>query len=245
MDNNYLVTKANLLINSRYDLSVNEQRLILMLASLVQPTDEDFKEYDIRVEDFIKLLDLEGKNSYTALPKITKELMSKVLEIKTNEFILQMNWLSSCKYMIGTGRVIMKFSPDLKPYLLQLKEYFTTYKLENILKMRSKYSIRLYEILKSHAFKKRCTLTIDELRFMLKAESYTINYNFRTRILDPAIAEINQYTDLFVTDNPIKEGKKYTKIEFTIESSAAMEAKLYRSYDQQADDSDLKYYEKK
>ncbi|MCB2362164.1 replication initiation protein [Clostridium estertheticum] len=46
MDKNYIVTKSNSLINCNYDLSVQEQKIILTLASMVQPQDTEFKEYD-------------------------------------------------------------------------------------------------------------------------------------------------------------------------------------------------------
>jgi len=242
MDENFIVTKANVLINSRYELSVNEQRLILVLASLVQPEDKDFKSYEITVEEFTNLLGIRGENTYSRLKNITRDLMTKVIEIEDENRLVQLSWLSSCSYEYRSGKVELEFSKYLKPYMLQLKEYFTTYKLSNILNMQTKYGIRLYEIMKSHAYKKSCILTIDEMRFMLKAEHYTMWGNFNQRVLDPAKNEINKYTDLFISYEPIKEGRKYTKVEFTIKSAAAMEAQLYRTFE---DDSDLKYYEKK
>lgn len=83
MNKEYLVTKSNYFImNSSYDLSLEEQRLILTLASMVQPDDEEFKPYIFRINDFMKLLDVDTKTKYCEIPKITKELMKKVFEIK-------------------------------------------------------------------------------------------------------------------------------------------------------------------
>jgi len=240
----YLVNKSNVLINSRYSLSLNEQRLILILASLVQPSDEDFKEYEIRVDDFSEIMGLneKTKSSYSEMAKLTKELMGKTFEIITEKSKIQVNWLSSCEYINGSGTVLLEFSPKLKPYLLKLKGNFTSYSLSNILRMKSKYSIRLYEILRSNLYKGSYTITIDELRYMLKAEHYSAWGNFKQRIFDDrkptinkktgekeihlgAINEINAKTDIFIDYVPIKEGNKYTKIRFTIKSSAAIEAK--------------------
>ena len=81
MDKNYLVTKSNFFImNSSYDLSVEEQKIILTLASMVQPNDEHFKVYKFKVKDFINLLGIENQNKYKSVPKITKDLMKKVDE---------------------------------------------------------------------------------------------------------------------------------------------------------------------
>ncbi|EPY6472502.1 replication initiation protein, partial [Clostridium sporogenes] len=83
MEKNYLVTKSNYFImNSSYDLSLEEQKLILTLASMVQPDDEEFKTYEFKIGDFMKLLGIEDKSKYTKIPRVTKELMKKVFEIQ-------------------------------------------------------------------------------------------------------------------------------------------------------------------
>ena len=153
MDKNYLVTKANTLITSSYDLSLEEQRIILTLASMVQPTDEDFKPYKFKISDFMELLGVEAKSKYSVIPKITKALMQKVLEIKQENKITQVAWLSSVEYEKGSGIVELEFSPKLKPFMLGLKEFYTSYRLKNVLELKGKYSIRMYEILKSNEFK--------------------------------------------------------------------------------------------
>ena len=132
MEEKYIVTKSNKLINCDYDLSVFEQKIILTLASMVQPQDTEFKEYEFKIKDFIKLLGLKTQTKYTEVPKITKELMKKVFEIKEDKDIIQLSWLSSARYKTGEGKVILKFDSNLKPYMLGLKEFYTTYKLDNI-----------------------------------------------------------------------------------------------------------------
>ena len=109
MDKNYLVTKSNSLITASYDLSLQEQKLILSLASMVQPTDEEFKEYKFKIKDFMSLLEIETKTKYTEIPKITKELMKKVFEVREGRDVIQLSWLSSARYKTGEGVVILKF----------------------------------------------------------------------------------------------------------------------------------------
>ncbi len=156
MDNDYIVSKSNYFImSSAYDLSLEEQRIILTLASMVQPSDEEFKLYKFKISEFIKLLGIKDQSKYSVLPVVTKELMKKVFEIETNNSIIQVAWLSSAEYIKETGTIELEFSPKLKPYFLQLKSFFTNYKLSNILSMKSKYSPRLYEILKMNEFNKK------------------------------------------------------------------------------------------
>ena len=119
----YLVTKSNYFImNSSYDLSLEEQKIILTLASIVQPDDEEFKPYKFKISEFMELLGVENKTKYTEIPKITKELMKKVFEIHEENTLIQTAWISGAIYEKGSGMVILKFNPDLKPYMLQLKE---------------------------------------------------------------------------------------------------------------------------
>ena len=95
INKNSLVTKSNELINSRFNLTFEEQRIINYLVSMVQPEDEDFKAYTININDFAKLLAIESENRYVVIPKITKGLMRKIIEIKTDNATLQFAWLSS------------------------------------------------------------------------------------------------------------------------------------------------------
>lgn len=83
MDENYLVTKLNYFImNSSYDLALEEQKIILALANMVQTTDEEFKLYKLKINEFMQLLGVENQRKYIEMPKITNELMKRVFEIK-------------------------------------------------------------------------------------------------------------------------------------------------------------------
>lgn len=226
MDKNYLVTKANTLITANYDLSLQEQKLILTLASMVQPTDEEFKEYEFKIKDFMELLGIETQTKYTEIPKITKELMKKVFEIKEGKDIIQLSWLSSARYKTGEGLVILKFDSSLKPYMLQLKELYTSYKLENILSLKSKYSLRLFELLKSNEYKKIWNIELEELKKLLGAteKSYSIYQNVKNRIIIKAQKELKEKTDICFDFEEIKTGRKVTSIKFFIKANKKVNA---------------------
>ena len=226
MDKNYLVTKANTLITANYDLSLQEQKLILTLASMVQPTDEEFKEYEFKIKDFMELLGIETQTKYTEIPKITKELMKKVFEIKEGKDIIQLSWLSSARYKTGEGLVILKFDSSLKPYMLQLKELYTSYKLENILSLKSKYSLRLFELLKSNEYKKIWNIELEELKKLLGAteKSYSVYQNVKNRIIIKAQKELREKTDICFDFEEIKTGRKVTSIKFFIKGNKKVNA---------------------
>ncbi len=223
MDNNYLVKKSNYFImNGSFDLSLEEQKIILTLASMVHPDDEEFKPYKFKISDFLNLVGVKDQSKYTKTPKITKELMKKVLEIEEGNKIIQVAWLSSAVYEKGKGYVELEFSPRLKPYMLKLNEMFTRYRLVNILNMKSKYSPRVYEILKANEFKKQgyIEIEISELRKILKAEKiYPRYYDFKNRILLPTKIELKRETDISFNFEEIRYGREVKSIKFYIKAN--------------------------
>jgi plasmid replication initiation protein len=167
---------------------------------MVQPEDQDFKLYQIKISDFIDMLGISSQTKYTELPKITKELMRKVFEISDEETgkLIQVAWLSAVIYEKNSGVIELEFSPHLKPYMLNLKGFYTKYKLHNVLSMKSKYSPRLYELLKLNEYQKKgFTVHIDELRKLFKAENIYPKYNdFKKYIILKAQEELELYSDI-------------------------------------------------
>lgn len=233
MEKNYVVTKANNLISASYNLTLQEQKLILTLASMVNPNDDDFKEYTFEIKKFIEILEIETQTKYTEIPKITKALMKKVFEIREGKDILQLAWISSAKYKNGEGKVLLKFDSSLKPYMLQLKELYTSYRLENILVLRSKYSLRVYELLKSNQFKKVWEISLEKFKYILgiKGESYKIYQNVKSRVILKAQSELVKKTDISFNFEEIKTGRKVVALKFFIRQNkrekANKESKKY------------------
>ena len=223
MNNNYLVVKSNFFImNSRYDLSLEEQKIILTLASMVQPTDEEFKIYDFRISEFMNLLGVDTKTKYSEIPKITENLMQKIIKIPYEKGFIQTAWLSSVNYQTGEGMVKLRFSPELKPYMLKLNTMFTQYKLSNILSMKSKYSPRMYELLKCNEFKKQGFFEIDivKLRELLMIENiYPRYYDFKRFVLEQSKKELESLTDIKFEFKEIKSGRSVSSLKFYITSN--------------------------
>lgn len=189
---------------------------------MVQPNDEEFKPYIFKISDFMELLGVNTKTKYTEIPKITKDLMKKVFEIEEDDVIIQTAWLSSATYKKGSGIVELEFSPKLKPYMLKLNSMFTQYKLANILSMKSKYSPRIYEILKCNEFKKQnfVEIKITELRRLLKAENiYPLYSDFKRYIIIRTKKELKKLSDIWFEFEEIKTGRKVTSIRFYIYSN--------------------------
>lgn len=222
-----IVTKSNKLIEANYKLGVVEQKLILCLVSFIQPSDEDFKTYTITVRQFYEMLGVKGTPKYSELRDITRQLMQKVFEIRIDNKIIQASWLSYVAYRENEGKIDLRFDPFLKPYLLELKREFTSYKLENVVKLNSFYSIRLYELLKQYEKIKIRTFRLTELRRILGAENiYPAYGNFKQRVLLTAQRELEKKTDISFDFKEYKNGRRVEKIGFIIKSSRSKKQKI-------------------
>ncbi|KAA0804594.1 initiator RepB protein [Bacillus thuringiensis] len=230
---NNIVSKSNTLIEANSRLNLVEQKMLLCLASNIEPSDRDFKTYTFPIKQFHDLLGLSGSTKYTELSKITKELVSKVIEIRIGEELIQVSWLSSAIYNKNKGTIDLRFDPLLKPFLLELSSKFTSYRLANVVKLKSTYAIRIYELLKQYEHIKERTISLENLRYYLDAIDVYPNYaNFKQRVLKPSQKELNQKTDISFEFEEIKLGRKVQKIRFIIRS-------------QKRKDTDLAHFEKK
>lgn len=224
---NNIISKSNTLIEANSRLNLVEQKILLCLASNIGPEDRDFKTYTFPIKKFHELLGLNGSTKYTELSKITKELLSKVIEIRTGDELIQISWLSSAIYNKNKGTIDMRFDPLLKPFLLELSNKFTSYKLANVIKLKSTYAIRIYELLKQYEEIKERTISLENLRYYLGVLDVYINYaNFKQRILVPSQEELNKKTDISFKFEEIKLGRKVQKIRFIIKSKKAKEEDL-------------------
>ena len=217
--NNNVITKSNVLIEANYKLTTTEQKIVLYLVSKVRKDDSDFQTYTLPIKQFCELLGHNGTPKYSEMKKITKKLIGKVIEIKEGKKLKQMSWLSYVEYNENEGSVNLSFDPRLKPYLLELKREFTSYKLKNVMELKSSYSIRLYEILKKWQLVREVDISLSELRKMVGAgEKYQEYHNFKKRVLTSSQDEIAEKTDITFDYVEIKKGRKVSSIHFTIHS---------------------------
>lgn len=225
------IVKANELIQrSRFSLTAQQQKIILAIISQVQPGDEDFKLYEFSIVDFCKAAGIEydnggnGKKLKNSIKAIADKSVWVTLENGTETLL---RWIEKPYINPKSGTIEIKLDRDMKPYLLQIKQNFTSYELLWTLRFRSKYSTRLYELIKSVHFRELEIYTRDfelsELRRMLGAENYTVYREFKLRVLDPATEEINRFSDKNLTWEPIKSGKKVSAIRLTISTKEGME----------------------
>jgi len=216
----YKVVKANDLIQkSRFNLKVQEQKILLYLISKIKPDDIELKEHTFKIQDFCVVcgLDYDNGANYNYIKQTLKSLRDKSIWVTLeNGSETTLAWLDYVTIEKNNGTVKIKIYDRMKPYLLHLKERYTQYEILYILAMKSKYSLRLYEILKSYEYQHKKVFDIEEFKKLLSAENYILFADFKRFVLDIAMREINDLSDINVTYEIIKERQKFAKIEFTI-----------------------------
>lgn len=213
------VYKANDMIQKgRHELSLQEQRCVLYAISKIKPDDTTFQEYSFELADFYRLCGLQ-KESYSELKSILIGLKQKTWWVETAPNVEStVSWFSKVRTNKKSGTVTVRFDDDMMPYLLDLtkeNKYFTHYQLKYILPMKSRYAIRLYEILKSYQRNNfEWFFETDKLKKILNCENYKNFADFKRRVLEPAVAEINEYTDIKITWDTAREGRKVVRVVF-------------------------------
>lgn len=220
--------RDDMIQKGRFKLSVQEQRAVLYAISKIKPTDTHLTEYIFDIKDFYRVIGWENE-SYTAFKALLISLKSKSwwAEIDDNGTESALSWFSTVRSNKRSGKVTVKFHEDMMPFLLQVAEqgeFYTFYNLKYVLPMSSKHSPRLYEILKSYQKNNRqWFFDIDKLKKLMDCENYNRWPDFRRYALDPAVEEINKYTDICIAYTAVKEGRKVTRIVFYMDNKTLSE----------------------
>lgn len=221
---NKLVVKANNLIEARHDLTALEQKIVLYSISKLRENEGNIVFF--RIEELAEKMGTTS-DRYQELSRIVENLKRRELFIIDNKNgskgLLSANWCSAAYFKNGV--IKFEFPNLILPYLMELKNNFTSYQLDNVMKMKNKYSIRLYELLKQYQQIGKRVCSIQELRETLcLEEQYDRFADFENRVLSQAKKEINEKTkDLYVEYKKRKKGKAITDIEFIIHTKGKQE----------------------
>jgi len=218
MKNRNVVKQDYRIINGRYKLNTTEIKFVLTVIAQIDADDDDFVEYEIKVSELEERLQTEQNE--TRLKQFAKRLLSKPLEIPTDDGWAVFNWFSKIQYVRGQAKFLVRIDKDLKPYLLELKKRFVKYNLKYILPLTSNYSIRIYQLLKEYEKLTKRTFTVVELQDLLQVPKSLKRYdNFKRIVLQVAERELIKNCDIFFEYEEIKQQRKVTEILFRIKKN--------------------------
>jgi len=231
------VVKANALIQkTRYNLSTQQQKIVLYAISKIKPEDTIDTVYTINIADLCEACGINCDDSgfyYKTIKEDILHLTERQWCTMPDRSQMTISWIGDAHITDGSGMVEIRFHPWMQPYLFELKEKYTQYQLQSILVFRSKHAIRLYELLKSYAPKKvldagkeaEARIALQDLKEMMMIDSYPRWVDFDRFVIKKAVDEINRCADdIHVEYTPEKDGgRSIAWVRFEISAAKAMQ----------------------
>ena len=219
-----LVVKDNVLIEASYNLDLVEQRLILLAIIEARESGKGINAHDplsIHAESYINQFGVHRNGAYQALKNASKDLFVRQFSFQEKRSRGLANvtsrWVSEIAYIEDAACVELIFAPAIIPLITRLEEHFTSYELEQVSKLNSGYAIRLYELIIAwRSTGKTPVISYEDLRKKLGVldHEYKVKADFKKRVLDSSLKQINEHTDITVKHEQHKTGREITGFSF-------------------------------
>lgn len=220
-----IVVKSNKLIEASYRLDLIEQRIILYAIVEARETQKGLTEDFVTIEAkrFAQAFDMDESNVYGQLKEAMKTLFNRFIVSHDihpesgKERASMIRWISTASYIDGAGAVQLRFATDMLPYITRLETEFTSYRLEKIGRMSSVHAVRLYELLVQYLSIGKREIEIVWLKETLGiADAYSRIESLKRSVIEPALAQINEHSDIRVSYTQRKTGRTVTHLIFAI-----------------------------
>lgn len=221
-----LVTQDNALINASYTLDLVEKRLILLAIAKSRQTGKGItsKDYlEIHAADYAECFGVERQTSYSVLKSASESLFGRYFTYesitdKGNIAIHKARWTSEVSYIENESKVQIVFGPSIVPFITALEKRFTSYFINDVKNLTSVYAVRLYELIIAwRSLHQTPVFAIEEFRLKLgiSESEYPRMYDFKKRVLDVAISQINKDSNIQIKMEQHKKGRSITGFSFT------------------------------
>ena len=236
-----LVVKDNVLIEASYNLDLVEQRLILLAIIEARESGKGINAHDplsIHAESYINQFGVHRNGAYQALKNASKDLFVRQFSFQEKRSRGLANvtsrWVSEIAYIEDAACVELIFAPAIIPLITRLEEHFTSYELEQVSKLNSGYAIRLYELIIAwRSTGKTPVISYEDLRKKLGVldHEYKVKADFKKRVLDSSLKQVNEHTDIVVKYEQHKTGREITGFSFRFKQKKKTEAETPKNSD--------------
>ena len=230
------VTQANKLIEASYHLTLAEKRVLLaLLAQINSHPDatalDPYTPLTVTAGGIADLIGIPTKKAYDLLAAAVERLAERWVIIdnpdpdKPQVTRTRTRWVTAIDYQPGRGELQTYFAPKIIPYLSQLSSEFTRYRLQYVASMNSVYAIRLYELLVQWQGSGEREVEVDWLKDKFQiTDKYPRLFDFKKRVLQPAVDEINEHSNLWVRYGQRKSGRVVIALQFQFGVKTSAEA---------------------
>lgn len=227
MSKKSLVVKDNRLIEACYRLDLAEQRLVLLAIVRAREAKQKITAdtwLEVSVKDYNDTYDLTRTTGYKLVQTAAASLFNRYVRITLKDDAtgkdseISTRWVSACHYVEDASLVRIQLASLMIPYVSDLESKFTSYQLKNVAQMTSAYAIRLFELMMQYRSIGGRYITIEDLKEYLGAtgDGYVRMDNFKNKVVVPAIAQINKFTELNITFENRKSGRNVIGYEFKV-----------------------------
>lgn len=226
----YFVVKSNELIQKgRYNLTTQQQKIVLYAISKIKKNDDPRQLYELSIEELCSVcgFNISGGSYYQNLKHDMKKLTTPVWVQHPDQSEWTVSWFDNVGIVPLSGTVYVRFHEKIWDFLFDLKERYTQYHLYEVLVFKNKYSIRLFEILRSHftqdelntGTEKEIRISLEHLRNQLCTTAYPQWKEFNRNVLQKAVDEINLYSEQMKVEYTTgRNGRFVNEIIFTVYS---------------------------
>ena len=217
------VRQHNAITTARYEMSACEMDIVFYLLSLLRKEDKLGTFYRVKVQD---LMTLTGRQwNYQQFLEATSALRGREYIFQDDHRLLQVGLVASAEYLKGEGVIELEISEKIRPYLIDLKRNFTSFRLQAAFSLTSKYAKRIYQIASQWKDKSETRIySLHDFKVMLslkdpkgvEPEQYTKVSMLQKFVLDIAVKQINQHTELNISYELKKKGRSFNSIQFSV-----------------------------
>ena len=238
-----LIVKDNALINASYSLELTEQRIILLaiLRARENKTPHN-QELIVTAQSYITAFNVHRNTAYKTLKTACDNLFDRRFSYqrysdKGKVEQVRSRWVQSVIYAENESYIKIKFTDEILPLVTMLEKHFTSYELQQVASLKSVHSIRLYELLIQYRTVGKIEISLDDLRLKLgiNESEYPRMDNFKNRVLDVGIQQINEHSDISVKYEQVKQGRTITGFKFSFKQKAKATAQQIKRDDTTGD----------
>ena len=224
-----LIVKDNALINASYSLELTEQRIILLaiLKARENKTPHN-QELIVTAQSYITAFNVHRNTAYKTLKTACDNLFDRRFSYqrysdKGKVEQVKSRWVQSVVYAESDSYIKIKFADEVLPLITMLEKHFTSYELQQVASLKSVHAIRLYELLIQYRTVGKVEINISDLRLKLgiNESEYPRMDNFKARVLDIGIQQINEHSDITAKYEQVKTGRTIVGFKFSFKQKAS------------------------
>ena len=219
-----LVVKSNKLVQALQTLTLNEARLLQLAIVDARETGQGLstdEPLELNAVRYARAFNVSADAAYLALSEAEDSLFKRQFTI-TNEdgTVTKSRWIQDANYRKGEGRILVTLTRVVIEHITKIdgfEQYFTSYHLKKTADFKSVYAVRLYELLMQwKSVGKTPAYELERLRGQLGigVNEYTRMEAFKRRVLDIAVDQINEHSDLIIKYEQHKRGRSISGFSF-------------------------------